>query len=199
MLYPSKAIVLTGIKHCGKSTQGRILAERLGCAFFDTDDVVLETTGRSPREIYTVAGAAAFMQAEAEVCRLLSQKIALSGHGAIPAVVSTGGGICNNEQALNTLHEFSSFVFLEMPEKIAADRIVAEISYINGRMTDLPAYIARENPETEDDVRRIFSAFFRQRCALYRQFADVICKLDDVPKEENARKIWTALQDAELV
>ena len=47
------SIVLMGIKHCGKSTQGRIISKKLSVPFFDTDDVILEMTGKTPRQIYT--------------------------------------------------------------------------------------------------------------------------------------------------
>ena len=68
------AIILTGIKHCGKSTQGKLLAERLGCSFFDTDDIIFDITGKTPRQIYNEQGAQAFMQAETNACEFLAQK-----------------------------------------------------------------------------------------------------------------------------
>lgn len=195
-----KAIVLCGIKHCGKSTHGRILAERLGCPFFDTDEIVAQAEGQSPREIYLSRGAEAFMRAEARACRLLAEKLKAefcpaSEEGARPsAVIATGGGICNNEPALDALRPSGILVFLETSEKAAADRIIAEIACADGKMTGLPAYIAEKSPKTEDDVRRIFSEFYRERCAAYRRLADVTCLLDDAPTEENAKKILEAVQ-----
>ena len=35
-----KSIILMGIKHCGKSTQGRLLGGMLSLPFMDTDDVI---------------------------------------------------------------------------------------------------------------------------------------------------------------
>ncbi|MBQ1794978.1 MAG: shikimate kinase, partial [Treponema sp.] len=49
----NKTIALMGIKHCGKSTQGKILAKKMGSDFYDTDEVIAEQTGKSPRQIYT--------------------------------------------------------------------------------------------------------------------------------------------------
>ena len=37
----NNSIVLMGCKHCGKSTQGKLLAEKLGVSFFDTDEETL--------------------------------------------------------------------------------------------------------------------------------------------------------------
>ncbi|MBQ7166675.1 MAG: shikimate kinase, partial [Treponema sp.] len=45
-------IILIGIKHCGKSTQARLLSRELGAASYDTDDIIGDMTGKSPREIY---------------------------------------------------------------------------------------------------------------------------------------------------
>ena len=33
-------VILIGMKHCGKSTIGRMLAERWGCPFFDVDPMI---------------------------------------------------------------------------------------------------------------------------------------------------------------
>ena len=38
----SRNIVFLGIKHCGKSTHGKLLAERLNRRFLDTDDMLSE-------------------------------------------------------------------------------------------------------------------------------------------------------------
>lgn len=179
-----KVIILVGIKHCGKSSQGKLLAKRLECPFFDTDDIIMQMTGKTPRTIYLELGSQYFMQAEAEACRfLLDKKIT-------QAVIATGGGICNNTQAITLLKKMGKIVFLEIPEKDAADRIIREIVYKNGKMTELPAYIAKENPQTEEDVRRIFSAFYKKRTALYKQIADATCFIDSSPKNVNAEKIW---------
>mgnify|MGYP003541431241 FL=1 len=63
-----KTIVLMGIKHCGKSTQGKIISQKLGLPFYDTDDVITLLTGKTPREIYTEKGAEGFMEAEKYAC-----------------------------------------------------------------------------------------------------------------------------------
>ncbi|WP_191014265.1 shikimate kinase [Treponema zioleckii] len=44
----NEILILMGIKHCGKSTQGKLLANHFDCNFFDTDDVILELTKKNP-------------------------------------------------------------------------------------------------------------------------------------------------------
>jgi 3-dehydroquinate synthase len=78
-------IFLTGFSGTGKSTTGKILAERLGYAFADTDALIEEKTGRSVYAIFREDGEEAFRQIEREIldelCRFDLQ------------VISTGGGI----------------------------------------------------------------------------------------------------------
>ena len=40
----NKSIILVGIKHCGKSTQGKALSKKLSFDFYDTDSVIEELT-----------------------------------------------------------------------------------------------------------------------------------------------------------
>ena len=119
------SIILLGIKHCGKSTQGKLLAKHFSCPFFDTDDEVTALTGKSPREIYSELGKEAFIEAEKNACQNLVEKIlsqasastAQSQAEANVSVIATGGGICNNPAALEILHKIGKFVFFERRRK----------------------------------------------------------------------------------
>lgn len=187
----SQGIILLGIKHCGKSTLGRMLGEQFNYPFFDTDDVIEETTGKTPREIYRQQGAEAFMEAEARACDYLSRYLASLGEDEY--VIATGGGICNNQQALDLLRQLGFFLFLEVPEEVAAQRIINEIQWEDGTMTNLPAYIASENPTSTDDVARIFSRFYQQRSSQYRKLAQITCNLKGETPEENCQLLTEAL------
>ncbi|WP_294429705.1 shikimate kinase [uncultured Treponema sp.] len=197
------SIILLGIKHCGKSTQGKLLSKHFGCPFFDTDDEVTALTGKTPREIYSEQGKDAFIEAERNACEKLAEKIlnqsqnegeCVSSDG-IACVIATGGGICNNPAALEALHKTGKFVFLNADEKTAADRIVREIKYDGvGVMKNLPAYIAKENPENVADVRAIFHNFYEERQKIYKDLCDIEVKLNyTATKTENMEKIIKAL------
>ena len=58
----NNSYVIMGSKHCGKSTHGKAIAEKLGIKFFDVDEVIERLTGMSVRDFYNKEGAAAFMQ-----------------------------------------------------------------------------------------------------------------------------------------
>lgn len=184
-----KSIILTGIKHCGKSTQARLIAKELNIQNFDTDDVITELTGKSPRQIYTELGAEGFMKAEIQACQHLKDTLKEE-----KAVIATGGGICNNSAALTILKSMGTFVFLDVDEATACDRIIDEIVIDQEGMKNLPAYIAKKNPHTLEDVRTIFHDFFIEREQIYQQIADVTVKTGHHSKKTNCRQIIESLK-----
>jgi shikimate kinase len=77
-------IVLIGYRGTGKSTVGRILAERLGRPLVSTDAEIIRLAGRSIPEIVAQSGWDHFRDLESEVCRDLSGRDGL--------IIDTGGG-----------------------------------------------------------------------------------------------------------
>ncbi|MCH5289581.1 MAG: hypothetical protein J1E32_06685 [Treponema sp.] len=192
----SDALILMGIKHCGKTTQGRLLSRHFACPFFDTDDVLQELTGRSPRQVYAEQGEEAFVAAEAEACRHVARLLAERLPAAQPyaAVIATGGGICKNDEAVAVLRALGTLVFLHAPEKTAADRIVREVRVeADGSLVNLPAYIARERPQTLDEVRASFHRFYVERTERYAAICTVRVPLEPASPEENMQSILRAL------
>lgn len=182
------SIILMGIKHCGKSTQGRIISKKLSVPFFDTDDVIFEMTGKTPRQIYTELGNEGFQEAEEKACSFLLEKINSSAEKN--AVIATGGGICGNKKALDVLKKIGTFVFLKTPERIASLRVLREISVAqDGTLLNVPAFIAKKNPRSVADAKKIFHDFFIERECIYEQLADVVIDMSSSSKEANAAKI----------
>lgn len=182
------SIILMGIKHCGKSTQGRIISKKLSVPFFDTDDVIFEMTGKTPRQIYTELGNEGFQEAEEKACSFLLEKINSSAEKN--AVIATGGGICGNKKALDVLKKIGTFVFLKTPERIASFRVLREISVAqDGTLLNVPAFIAKKNPRSIADAKKIFHDFFIERECIYEQLADVVIDMSSSSKEANAAKI----------
>jgi shikimate kinase len=169
-------IVLLGIKHCGKTTLGRHLACHLGVPFFDTDQTILEQQGKTAREVMVTGGKDALLIAEVAACAT----VASLG----PAVIATGGGICDNTAAIEALRG-GLFVFIDVAEKTLCDRILQD--------PPLPAYIAKERPATDDDVRRIFHPIYEDRRRLYLAMAGLVFVPKDLPPAENAQALLDAL------
>jgi len=81
-------LILYGPPGSGKSTAGRALARRLGCAFIDTDDVVATRAGLPVPQVFAASGEAAFRDLESRVCRDLADQDDL--------VIACGGGALLN-------------------------------------------------------------------------------------------------------
>ena len=79
-------VILTGFMGCGKSTIGRILAEKRGQEFLDTDHYIEQKQGRSISDIFATQGEEVFRDMETEALRELIQK-------QEPMVIALGGGL----------------------------------------------------------------------------------------------------------
>lgn len=186
-----KSIVLMGIKHCGKSTQGKLISQKLGLPFYDTDDVITELTGKTPREIYSEKGQEGFIEAEMQACLHVKKMT----DGISQAVIATGGGVCNNPKAVEVLKSFGTLVFLVVEEKIASSRVLREIKKeADGTLSNMPAYIAKKNPRTISECGAIFHDFFVEREEIYRNIADISIDVSGSSKGENADRIISAVK-----
>ena len=78
-------IVLTGFMATGKSAVGKLLAQRLGYAFFDTDEMIEKQTGHTIADLFAKGGEPPFRELEAQTVALVSLMDR--------AVIATGGGV----------------------------------------------------------------------------------------------------------
>ncbi len=85
MTTPNPNIILTGFMGTGKTSVGRILAERTGRKFVDTDELIVEKTGLAIAEIFSQEGEAAFRRLEASLAYELadSQNIVIATGGRL--------------------------------------------------------------------------------------------------------------------
>ena len=66
---PGAPIFLIGFMGSGKTTVGRLLAERLGWSFADLDDVIVRSAGLTVAEIFAGEGEAGFRRRETAAVR----------------------------------------------------------------------------------------------------------------------------------
>jgi shikimate kinase len=109
-------IVLVGMMGAGKTTVGRLLSERLGWDYLDSDAQVRAETGRTVPELFAERGEAAF---RAEEARVLSD--ALSGER--PVVVSAAGGVVLFEANRDLIARSGTVVWLRADPKVLAGRV----------------------------------------------------------------------------
>lgn len=111
------SLYLVGMMGAGKSTVGRILAERLGYQFFDTDALIETAANQTIPDIFARQGEAGFRDWETQV---LAQ---LSAHARL--VVATGGGIVERSQNWSYLHHGLT-LWLDVPAAELHRRLQAD-------------------------------------------------------------------------
>lgn len=99
--------MLIGFMATGKTTVGRIVAERLGRDFIDLDQVIEQSAGMKIAELFRTQGEPAFRRLEAEELRR-----ALGRDGA---VLATGGGAACREDNLQAMLATGFVVALSAP------------------------------------------------------------------------------------
>ena len=97
-------ISLVGMPGAGKTTVGRILAEKLGMGFCDTDEEIEKIAGESPEKIIEKYGEERFREIEAEVAESVSS---LRG-----VVIATGGGTILREKNVEKLRSCGVVIWL---------------------------------------------------------------------------------------
>lgn len=138
--------VLIGFMGAGKSTVGRILADRLGVDFVDTDTEIVRTTGRGIPDIFTVDGPQRFREIERDVVADV-----LRTHRG---VVALGGG---------------AVMTPEVESALAGHRVVylhidAEVGFARVADSDRPL-IAGDDPKTQ------YTELLAERDETYRRAA----------------------------
>ncbi len=97
-------IVLIGMAGCGKSTVGRVLAERLNKALVDTDDLVEQAENKSIPEIFSQKSEEYFRQCETEAVKT-------AGKGKAQ-IIATGGGVVTKPENYKPLKQNGILIFI---------------------------------------------------------------------------------------
>lgn len=112
----SRTVVLVGLMGAGKTTVGRLLADRLARRFVDSDELIEAATGRTVREIFATDGEPAFRALETAALR-----DALDADE--PAVIAAAGGVVLAEENRRALVDSDAVVvWLEAELALLTDR-----------------------------------------------------------------------------
>ena len=97
-------IILIGMPGCGKSTIGRLLAQRTGKKFVDADEALEARLGRKITDIIPQDGETVFRQMESDTLAELGKQSGL--------VIATGGGCVTRERNYPLLHQNGTILWL---------------------------------------------------------------------------------------
>ncbi|HYM12243.1 MAG TPA: shikimate kinase [Bryobacterales bacterium] len=154
----SPLIALVGFMGCGKSTAGRLLAERLGWQFVDLDEEIERRTGRAVPEIFEQEGEAQFRQLEHEAF-VEQQRLARQGRAR---VVAMGGGAFVESRNRDQLEVTGLSIWLDCP------------------LDELWLRVAKESHRPLARRREDFDRLYQQRLPHYR-LADFTVAASDAP------------------
>ena len=114
-------VTLTGFMGSGKTTVGKVLADFLGCPFYDLDDLVVKKAGKSIPDIFAQDGEPAFRELEA---KLLRQTVAKYAESTV--VLALGGGAVLAPASAALLHEKTVCIYLRATLETLLARLEGE-------------------------------------------------------------------------
>lgn len=162
-------LVLVGPMGVGKSTVGALVAERLGCAYRDTDDDIVAAQGRTIADIFVDEGESAFRAIEKQAVRE-----ALAGHDGVLAL---GGG---------------SILDADTRELLAGHQVVYLSMDVEEAVQRTGLNVAR--PLLAVNPRRQWRELMEARRHLYTEVARAVVATDGRTPQEVAQGVLDALE-----
>lgn len=154
----SLTIYLCGFMGCGKTTVGRILAEKTGCSYIDMDAYIEKTEGMTIPEIFAQKGEPYFRNAETEAVKALGEK---------GGVIACGGGAMLKDINAEIAAKLGTVVFIDTPYDVCYDRIKGD--------TNRPIVMAN----TKESLKEIYDS----RAPIYKAHSQVTADGTGTPDE----------------
>ena len=159
-------IVLIGMPGAGKSTNGLLLAKALGKDFLDTD-VLIQV--REAKTLQQIMDSSDYLQ-----LRDIEESVLL-GIDVQNSVVATGGSAVYSAAGMGQLAKNGIIVYLDVSLKILEERIQ---DYETRGIAKHPGHS--------------FADLFAERSALYKRYADLTIKCDQLTPEDVVRNVIEA-------
>ena len=164
-------IVLTGFMGSGKTTVGKLLSERYGYTFIDTDQYIEEKCGCTIAELFSKKGESYFRQLETDILKELNASLT-------HAVLSTGGGLPLREENAAELATLGTVIYLQ----ITPEEVISRLSGDNTR-----PLLSGDDPEQK--VRDLLT----YRTPLYERAADLTIPVTKLTPEYIVEEIISKL------
>jgi shikimate kinase len=168
-------VTLIGYRGCGKSSVGRMLAERWGWECADADEEIERAAGMTIRQVFEQRGEAAFRDLEEEAIARLLQRDKL--------VLAAGGGAVLRESTRDRMRAAGPVVWLTASPEILFERIRRDPS-TDGRRPNLTSAGGL------DEIRDLLA----QRESIYRAASDACIDTDPLTPGEIADRLAEILK-----
>ena len=160
-------LVLIGMPGSGKSTVGVLLAKMTARDFVDTDILIQSAEGRSLQEIIDAQGYLELRRIEERILLELNRE----NH-----VIATGGSAVYSHDAVEHLRTNGLIIYLKV-----------ELAVLEARDLGLATRGIAKRPDQS------FANLYRERCALYERYADIVIDGSRHAHEAVCRSIRDAL------
>lgn len=164
-------IVLIGMPGCGKTTIGKLTADRLNQEFCDIDQYIEEKAGRCIPDIFNDYGEAHFRKLESTAVEQVSKYRSF--------VISTGGGVIKSHNNMELLKKSGIIIFVNR----ALENIISDIE------TDA-------RPLLKDGKERLYK-LYKERIDLYKKYCDYEV-INDGSIEATVEKIIEIVRDISI-
>ncbi|HUE60510.1 MAG TPA: shikimate kinase [Acidimicrobiales bacterium] len=171
MNVPVQKVFLVGMMGVGKTTAGRLLAEKLGWPHLDSDEEVVRVAGKPFPQLWEEGGEPGFRSLETKV---VSELAASPGE----AVVALGGGAVLDPQNRETIKGAGLVVWLR-----------ADPATLSERVGD-----GRGRPLLKSGPAKALKHLSDTRAPLYESVADLVFDVDRMNPREVAERVASAVK-----
>ena len=152
-----KNIVLIGMSGCGKTTLGRMIAQKLSMKFADTDEMIEKKEGKKIKDIFAENGEGYFRDLETLAAKEISK---FKNY-----VISTGGGIILKDENMQYLKQNSVIIYI----KRSVQSIKQTIDSSN-------------RPLLSSGLKRLYE-MEKERTPVYEKYADKVVINEEEPEK----------------
>ena len=169
-------IFLIGYRCCGKTLVGKLLSEKTGKVFLDTDILLEKGEGSAIAQIVEKKGWDEFRKLEASYLKVSIKK-------DIYSIISTGGGIIENEENILEMQKSGKVIWLRASVETIMDRLEK----------DCKTKSLRPSLTNEDTIKEVSSVLGRRE-ALYEKASDFSMETDCMEPDKIAEEIIKKLE-----
>jgi len=167
-------VYIIGFMGSGKSTVGRLLAERMGMEFIDTDELIEKKTEISIEELFKRFGEDFFREIEARILFEVSKTLGV--------VVACGGGVVLGDENMRLLRSTGIIVYLH----VSIEELVKRLANDDKR------------PLLQVDNKvQVIRSLYSTRLPLYMKYADIIVDNTRKRPKDVVREIFDEIRRLE--